>query len=1815
MIDFNKAPYYDDYDKDKKFHRLLYNPSRAVQSRELTQQQTILQNQIERFGDHIFKNGSMVIPGQITFDSGMHYVKINTTYGGSEFNQDLFINKKIIGSSSGVVAEVIAASNFNDTDPKTLFVKYTDSGPNSYKAFIDGENLQAINEDLTCTVQGTLNVGAPTFTSTGIGSASSIEAGIYYINGFFVIVDQQTTIVSKYDNAPSVKVGLKLFEDIITADDDISLTDRAIGSYNYSAPGADRYYLRLDLIAIDIDEEPPNDFIELQRIENGTIINEIRTTEYSELEKTFARRTYDESGNYTVSPFNIVVKEHKKDASIPRFADGKYEDGFENKLAIGLESGKAYVFGHEIRKDSITWIETNKARIEASENNTYTNFNIGQFIYVTNMFLVPDLSSMPEITLQNEALESVGTTRIKSIQLVDTTGAPEEYIYKLFLFDIKLNSGTWSQVFRLTDSDPGGAFYCDTIAYDGYEKVIINPTKNQNIFRLPRSFVSDVSDVSYTVQRTYINQAFSGSSLTLSADVGEQFDRFSSNNYIVMDLDGDDASNAIFLLGESDVVPSGGAPENPNYTQVTITMPVASGNVRVLAPVIKTNTSRRSKTLASRTSTFSTPEEINVLDRADGYKLVSVIEDLGSGLTRDVTDRFIFDNGQRNGFYDIARIKLKPGETLPTNEISVNYQYFNHGSGDFCSRNSYTIDYYDIPAFYSEEKQYDLSDCIDFRPVKSSVDTFVNIEFPLPQSNIICDYDHYLPRIDKLYLDKKGEFGIIEGVPALNPKPPKSPDNGMVLYVLTMNAYTFSPQEVGVKFIDNKRYTMRDIGLLENRISNLEYYTSLSLLEKETAQLQIKDDTGLERFKNGFIVEPFNTHGIGDALSSDYRCSIDPNEEIMRAEFTSDSIDLQWNSENVEAPLNASAGTKKTGSLVTLDYTHTQFISQTLASTTENVNPFAVRTFEGKVTFQPDSDNWYDTEKNGELVVNNDAHYEALQFMATYAKGLNGVQWDGWETLWSSTKINDTEIISSRELDRSRPHDTGQIRNLTTAITTSTTTSGQTRTGTRTTSSTKTINKDMGDRTVGINYIPYMRSIPVLIKVQAMKPRTLVYPFFDEISVENYCTPAVVIPVESISGKFSTSDGSEEVVTTPGGSAVVVFQSTDSETNEGTLTLVNVSGTLTPGETITGEDSGATAVIPGDAVITIPEIGDDLKTDAFGRIALVFKIPNDDTLKFRTGERVFQLSDQIGNTEANQTKAKGIFKSEGSMLQQEGTVLSTKTIRFEREDLRQFRTTKETVTNTTTTVGKWFDPLAQTFLIEEEGGCFVTKCDIYFQKKDSSGLPVTFQIREVENGYPSQRIVPYSEVTLYPEDVNASEDPLVSVVTPTTFVTPAPVYLQQGSEYCFVLLSDSFDYNVWIAEIGQFDIVTNEIISKQPYNGVLFKSQNASTWSADQNQDIKFRLYKARFDEIGTNYFINKDLSEQFLKTNPLSTEVDSTEVRVYQRAHGFSPGSFVTLNGFDTGSGTANGITLSDINGQSFAVDNIELDSYTIDISGILNSLTAVNYVGADITDTGRTGFSGAYATRNVQVDLIRPNISELVLPFTSSSWAVKTTTGKSINGNQTPYIKSTSFYPINIVENNEMLAPMMIANRENEEINFVTEGETSLEFFNVMSSNNPNLSPVIDLNRVSCITVANRIDYPEESTHHQYAPESDASGGSAAAKYMTRKISLEEPAGALKIFLTAMVPQNSLFEIWYRKHGPYDNILLSEVDWTKIDDPDVFVPLSQNSEDFREYEYTVEFVDGEEFSSIAIKIVSLSSDTTKVPVFDDLRVICLAT
>ena len=364
----NTFPYFDDFDESKKYHKVLFKPGQPVQARELTTIQSILGNQIEKFGDHIFKEGSVVIPGSLSVTSDHAVYELGESYNGLDVAEYIksFIGKVIIGEISGVKAKIEHVEGYH------IFVNIIAAGgDNETEVFFADEPL--ITQDtvaLTDTAITSLNAGASIALIKGekSGCIAKITDGIFYLRGNFVNVDEQTLAVSVDDPRPSFKLGFDVKESLVSAYDDETLYDNSQGFVNYAAPGADR--LKLDPVLTAVISGPvPQNFIEIARVVNGQVTkSKVDNPEYNILADELARRTFDESGNYYVKPFSLDVKNSLQDFL---GSDGVFEAGEPTATGqvareeIGcyvISAGKAYVQGYECNIPTSVITDFNKTR-------------------------------------------------------------------------------------------------------------------------------------------------------------------------------------------------------------------------------------------------------------------------------------------------------------------------------------------------------------------------------------------------------------------------------------------------------------------------------------------------------------------------------------------------------------------------------------------------------------------------------------------------------------------------------------------------------------------------------------------------------------------------------------------------------------------------------------------------------------------------------------------------------------------------------------------------------------------------------------------------------------------------------------------------------------------------------------------------------------------------------------------------------------------------------------------------------------------------------------------------------------------------------------------------------------------------------------------------------------------------------------------------------------------------------------------------------------------------------------------------------------
>ena len=258
----NISPYYDDFDPNDQFYKVLFKPGFPVQARELSTLQSILQNQLESFGSHMFKDGSMVIPGNIAYDAQYYSMKIEEETLGIPVS--LYLNEliglKLTTQNTGVsvvIDSFLYPENNSQIDTLTIFVKYLNSGPDNEALFPDdGENLivdEAFTYGNTAVSAGEIVLKLIDDESCFTGSAAALASGVYFIRGNFVEVPSDKIILNPYDFDPSYRVGLNIDEQLVTAKDDDSLYDNARGFSNFAAPGADRLRIKTKLAKIFSD--------------------------------------------------------------------------------------------------------------------------------------------------------------------------------------------------------------------------------------------------------------------------------------------------------------------------------------------------------------------------------------------------------------------------------------------------------------------------------------------------------------------------------------------------------------------------------------------------------------------------------------------------------------------------------------------------------------------------------------------------------------------------------------------------------------------------------------------------------------------------------------------------------------------------------------------------------------------------------------------------------------------------------------------------------------------------------------------------------------------------------------------------------------------------------------------------------------------------------------------------------------------------------------------------------------------------------------------------------------------------------------------------------------------------------------------------------------------------------------------------------------------------------------------------------------------------------------------------------------------------
>ena len=1239
-----------------------------------------------------------------------------------------------------------------------------------------------------------------------------------------------------------------------------------------------------------------------------------------------------------------------------------------------------------------------------------------------------------------------------------------------------------------------------------------------------------------------------------------------------------------------------------------------------------------------------------------------------------ITSDFLLDTGQRDNFYDISRLVRKPSVPSPQGRLLVVYDYMEHGTGDVMTVDSYTdvanqMDYEDIPSYSASRVDPDdpeptglfpLYETYDFRPrvadVAGASATLATVDeitgnsfdftsrvytgtgssysnFGKPASNVQSDLEYYLPKRASIFMDDRGNVVVREGASSELPQLPTPVDNAMKLADLSLPAFTFKPQDVTLTRERTQRFTMRDIGRIEQRLTNVERITTLSLLEKDAQSFEVTDANGLNRFKSGFIVDPFRGHSVGDTQHPDYRNSMDMQLGELRPVHKTKGIDLLEQATTDSA--RTTAGYQKTGDLLTLPYTEVVISENPFATTVERVTPYLTASWHGIVELDPDQDSWFETEVAPELVINVEGNFDAV---VNANRNQLGTVWNAWQDTWSGRIITDFELVpdwdSSNFIRRSRTIETGTSR----------------RTGTRTFVEEQVERESQGFRTISRVAIPVVRARNIRFDALGVKPFQRLYVFFDNRDVTTYVTPdadsttdstpaagsplivksdsqcggTFAIPDPKVSGnpQFQTGD--------------IAFKLTSSSTNENKTdsfaqTTYSANGVLeTKQETIIATRNGRLAEenISQSRGINreVPVFNDDGMDDAGDDpLAQTFIIADEDK----------QFESDLGgsSTDAGRfvTSIDLFFSAKDDSLPITVEIRSVvngypgpKVLPFSRVTLlpSQVNTSSDGKTATT------FTFKSPVYLQSMSEYCFVVKTNTpnYIMwisdlgQEDSDGNLVSEQphIGVLFKGHNNRAWAPAptqdAKFTLRAAEFDTSAAGLVTLTNdavPTLTLGKNPLVMTNSST---TLKVNHFDNQM---HSTSNNVTISGVVSgaETTLNGAIASDATAITLTSGTNFDDT----SGKFSRDASNVYYIKIGDEIISYTSITGNNITGATRGVGgTTAAAHSNGATVELY-------MLHKVPFTEINKTHTAIANPSTDYYTISLS-----TTPVVASGGDSTFGG----SSVAATENAMYDVSSSIIGTLIPPECNIVSKIRPTTATSVSGSESSFTQSTlanaETIPLN--DNYYYEVPNMVAS----EINETNEmsGNKSLIMPLTLSSTNSQVSPVIDVKRMTFLAVANRINEIDSSADvfptSIYDPMTDPSGDDHDAIYITKRATLENPATSLRVIFDANREDTADIKVLHRILRTDDANDFDELDFKFFNDdgtvagsggPDVSVSPSLGLDQFNEYEFTAGVTDDgigtplDEFISFQIKIVMRATNSARPPRIKDLRILALAT
>ena len=1080
-----ETKYKDDYADSAGYYRILYNSGKTLQARELTQMQTIVQKQIERFGNNIFKEGAVVKPGGLNIDTAYEFVKLDNTSTSTNAN----VGDIITGATSGVKAEVLERVVASGSDPVTFFIRYVNttsqSNANSTPRFQSGESL---GSGRVVQIANTL-----TDPAVGRGTRATVGQSVYFTQGFFVFTEQQSTIVSKYTDDPDADVGFKITQDVVSVDDDNKLYDNQGATPNLTAPGADRYRIKLVLITraeVDSDEN----FIHVATVKDGAIYTAVSAAtnlQYNVPRDMIATRIKENSGDYIVKPFRISFE----------------EDSQSSHLLLKVSDGIVVVDGYRAARFAPTDLRIKKPTTTIKNSGEFVAIDYGNYVDVHEDSVQggPNIRTLAQQTVRDAKDfdgDSIGRVRVRAVH-------EQGNDYRYHLFDIRMDAGKSFRDAKSIGTDSDNWF---NPKQSGLNTVIGDPTNNALLYPLPYNRPQTVDPQQVEVQIMRDGTTDGSGNFTISIP----------SSYAL-----DNAGDWLFFTDSDGAINNSGLGGlNTGSNTTTVTGLPASSPIKAYVYGTTSSPVVRAKTLVQNASVSNaiqtdpiTNEKYVALQVPDVHKIHAVKLVDSDGI--DVSYKFDFDNGQRDNYYGHGRMVLKNGQSAPASAVFVKYDHFNHGNGNFFSASSYTgvINYDKIPVHRTADgTRVELRDVLDFRPVQSSTVNSYNeadiAYLPQPTDLVTSDNTYYLPRSYKLVIDKDGNLNVINGDASFYPEPPEKPEGTLPLYNFKLNANTLNDSDVSVQKIEHRRYTMADIGHLEKRINNLEELTSLSMLELATNNFEVLDSAGANRTKSGFFVDNFTTHILSATTEKDYRAAIDPTRGLVRPSFTDDNIRMIFDSDT-------STDVVRKGDNIYLSFTEEKILDNPFATKAIKINPFTSSVYEGNLTLSPASDEWHDKNVSGRTIIDGGTSLDTTR----------SYNWDNWSWNWGGKNLEDLKV--------------GDGTN-----TISKTSGNRTTNSVNKIVSEKIVEEVIGERVLQVAILPFIRSRIVSIKARGLRPNSNVFLFMNNKNMKDFVREETFVRYSTtgkdygntLRGKTAHKDGATALTTDASGAVDVSFQ-------------------------------------------------------------------------------------------------------------------------------------------------------------------------------------------------------------------------------------------------------------------------------------------------------------------------------------------------------------------------------------------------------------------------------------------------------------------------------------------------------------------------------------------------------------------------------------------------------------------------------------------------------------------------------------------------